>query len=139
MPEVGAVRVEGPADATDDGPTSDGPSDRSEGSPQGDAGPVTVTVTVAPNDSHTFSPPMVRLRVGDTVHWVWAASGHTVTSGSGGNPDGLFCSTTDTNCSGAPTSPTGTTYDHRFVTAGTFPYFCRPHVGSGMSGSIIVE
>ena len=145
MPEIGTIRGAddagagaGPGDAraADSAPAAPDGSDAASGS---DAGPRTVTVTVAPNESHTFVPSALVIRVGDTVHWIWDTGGHTVTSGSGGNADGLFCSPNDGTCSGAPTSPSGATYDHLFTTAGTFPYFCRPHVNSGMVGSITVE
>ena len=104
-----------------------------------DAGPMTFTVLVAPGDSHTFSPSALSIRVGDTVHWVWEAGGHTVTSGTGGNADDLFCSPSDASCAGAQTSRLGSTYDHVFTTPGTFPYFCRPHFGSGMTATIDVQ
>ena len=41
-----------------------------------------LNVSVAPGGSFTFSPANVSIRPGGTVHWVWASSGHSVTSGN---------------------------------------------------------
>lgn len=140
MPEIGAVhRTEDAGAANGDALATDAAPHPSDASGLLDAGPTTFTVLVAPGDSHTFSPSTLDLRVGDTVHWVWQASGHTVTSGSDGTADGVFCSPNDGTCAGAPTSSEGSTYDHRFTTPGTFPYFCRPHSDMGMIGSVTVQ
>jgi plastocyanin len=142
IPEIGGLRSAEDAGAgtseAGDGAALPGDSG-GQGDSGAEAGPATVTVTVAPNDAHAFSPSTVTIRVGDTVRWVWAATGHTVTSGTNGNADGLFCSPSDGTCAGAPTSRAGATYDHRFESAGTFPYFCRPHAGMGMVGSVTVQ
>jgi plastocyanin len=98
-----------------------------------------VTVTVGSGGGFTFSPADVVIPVGGTVRWVWAASFHTVTSGSNGVADGLFCSPSDQNCSGNPTSNAGAIYEHTFSQAGTFPYFCQIHWPSGMTGTVTVS
>jgi plastocyanin len=143
IPEIGGLRGADDAGAgtfeAGDGASFPGDSGGQGADGGAEAGPTTVTVIVAPNDAHVFSPPTITIRVGDTVHWVWAATGHTVTSGTNGNADGLFCSPADGACAGTPTSRAGATYDHRFDGAGTFPYFCRPHAGMGMVGSVIVQ
>ena len=86
-----------------------------------------------------FSPSDLTIRVGDTVQWSWSSSGHTVTSGSDCSADDQFCSPNDANCASGPLSNQGATYSHTFTTAGTFPYFCTPHCGFGMVGTIVVE
>jgi plastocyanin len=98
----------------------------------------TVTVLVA-SAGLSFSPDPVNIHVGDTVHWSWAGSVHTVTSGSTCVADNKFCSPSNTNCATAPSSNAGATYDHTFAASGTFPYFCRVHCGLGMVGSVIVQ
>ena len=77
-----------------------------------------------------FSPQDVTIHVGDTVQWTWAASGHTSTSGTVGNPDGLWDS-------GFLNS--GAVFSFTFNAAGTFPYFCTAHGACcGMVGSVTV-
>jgi hypothetical protein len=67
------------------------------------------------------------------VRWVWSAGSHTVTSGTGGadpNAGSLF---------DAPLTSASTTFQYVFNTAGTYPYFCRPHESFGMTGTITVD
>jgi len=101
---------------------------------------VTHSVTVAPGGSFVFSPAHIVVAAGDTVHWVWARTGHNVRSGVPGSPTPYFYS-------GAP-APAGTTFDvvfdMAFVIANPVPgnvyyYYCEPH-GSlfGMTGSVEV-
>jgi len=80
----------------------------------------------------TFSPASLTISVGDTVQWVWTAGTHTVTSGTGGaDPDAgaLFDS---------PLTTDAPLFEYVFTTAGTVPYFCRPHETFGMTGTIVV-
>lgn len=90
----------------------------------------TFTVQVAPGGSLVFSPASQTISVGDTVHWVWAAGGHSTTSGNGCTASGLWDSGVQN---------TGFTFDVTFPTAGTFNYFCSVHCGLGMTGTIIVN
>jgi len=53
-------------------------------------------------------------------------------------PDNQFCSPNDADCPGVHFSSAGATYDHKFLAAGTFHYFCEIHGGSGMTGTIVV-
>ena len=150
-PEIGPIRGAGTEDAGaagDDAASGEGGTDAvsSDGSAAGsdasgttEVGVTTWTVLVGVNGTHNFGPSALTIRAGDAVHWVWQQSGHTVTSGTGGVADGLFCSPSDTGCSSAPTSGAGATYDHVFATPGTYPYYCRVHVESGMVGSITVQ
>jgi plastocyanin len=117
------------------------PQDAGVDSSPGDGGSHTFTVNVSPGGNITFDPPTLAIHAGDTVHWVFQTSGHTVTSGNTTTcaSDGKFCSPSDSNCGTASTSNQGTTYDHVFPTAGTFPYFCAVHCGSGMTATITVQ
>jgi plastocyanin len=77
-----------------------------------------------------FTPQNVTIHVGDTVQWTWAASGHSSTSGTPGNPDGLWDS---------GIQDIGFVFSQTFTTAGTFNYFCSPHgLCCGMIGSVTV-
>ena len=89
----------------------------------------TFTVQVAPGGSLTFSPASQTISVGDTVHWIWMASGHSTTSGNPCTADGRWDSGVQS---------TGFTFDVTFPTAGTFNYYCSVHCGLGMTGTIIV-
>jgi plastocyanin len=95
------------------------------------AGATTYTVQVGPGGSMTFSPAVQTIFVGDTVHWVWQGYNHSTTSGS---PD---CTTDGLWDSGV--QYIGFTFDHTFLTPGTFSYFCIVHCSSGMTGTIVVN
>jgi hypothetical protein len=69
--------------------------------------------------------------VGDTVQWTWGSSGHSSTSGTPGNPDGMWDSGVQN---------VGFVFSHTFTGAGTFSYFCTPHgLCCGMVGSVTVN
>ena len=67
-----------------------------------------------------YSPYSVKVRPGIAVVWTNIDSAaHTVTSGTpGGGPDGNFDSSL---------FMAGTTFEHMFDRAGTYPYFCMVH------------
>ncbi|MDD5033559.1 MAG: PQQ-dependent sugar dehydrogenase [Methylococcaceae bacterium] len=87
----------------------------------------TVEVEVKNN---SFDQETVHIKVGDTVHWTWKGSPHTVTSGASCTPDGKF----DSGIRNAPA-----TLSFTFNEAGSFPYFCSLHCTLGMTGKVIVE
>jgi plastocyanin len=98
----------------------------------------TIPITVGTNGFLIFSPMTVTIHVGDTIRWVWGSTGHTVTSGTAPTPDNQFCSPNNMDCPGFHFSSVGTTYDHQFLVAGTYQYFCEFHYSSGMTGTITV-
>lgn len=104
-----------------------------------DLSPATVTVMVGPGGANTFVPATATINVGDTVKWVWGSGGHNVVSGTGGTADNKFCSQNNTNCATTATSANGNTYMFTFTTKGSYPYFCKPHVNAGMTGTITVN
>lgn len=76
-----------------------------------------------------FDPQEITVPVGTTVVWRNEdAFAHTVTSGTRGDPTGLFDSG---NVAG------GGSFEFTFEEPGTYEYFCRIH--PGMDGTIIVE
>lgn len=85
-----------------------------------------------------FVPNMLNIFAGDTVRWTWASSGNSVTSGMPCTIDGQYCSPDDTNCDAGVLSNMGTIYEHTFVRAGTYFYFCHAHCDYGMTGIINV-
>lgn len=106
--------------------------------PAGDAPAGVTVVQVGGLGGISFDPATVNIKVGDTVRWVWVGTGHNVVSGTTCTADNKFCSPTDMSCATAPTSGVGTTYEHKFTTAGAYPYFCKPHCTAGMIGTVNV-
>jgi uncharacterized protein (TIGR03118 family) len=102
-------------------------------------GSQTHTVMVGPGGALAFTPADLTVNVGDTVRWIWASSGHSVVSGTNGNADNQFCSPSDMGCDSVPLSSKGTTYEHKFTQAGTFPFYCSAHFSLGMTGTILVH
>jgi hypothetical protein len=78
-----------------------------------------------------FTPANVMIQVGDTVEWHWSGTMlHSTTSGTPGNPDGMWDSGLHNN---------GFVFSFTFTQAGTFNYFCSPHgTCCGMVGSVTV-
>jgi plastocyanin len=93
-------------------------------------GASTVTVDVG-GSSLTFTQPKVTINPGDTIHWVWQGSNHSVTSGSlppasnGFFDDGVHL--------------LGHTFDETFTQPGVYHYFCKIHYALGMRGTVVVN
>ncbi len=97
----------------------------------------TVTVDIKSGSSSlttdAMDPNPVNVNVGDTVTWTNRDSQpHTVTSGTGGQPDGNF----DSSPNFDPIMAPGATFSHTFDEAGEFPYYCGLHIN--MVGTVIV-
>lgn len=76
----------------------------------------------------SFTPSTVTISVGTTVRWTNNDGvDHTVT------PDG------HNEWQRWETGSSGETFEHTFNTPGTYDYFCEPHQGLGMTGTITVE
>lgn len=85
-------------------------------------------VEVSLTASFTFSPSTLTISPGTTVVWRNAAAVfHTVT------PDG------HSEWQRAALNQANQTFSHTFNTAGTFAYYCEPHQGQGMTGTITVQ
>ncbi|MCH7761430.1 hypothetical protein IIA15_08560 [candidate division TA06 bacterium] len=94
--------------------------------PAGEPGPKEVWIV-----DNSFNPQTLTVAPGDTVTWFHKGGNtHTVTSGTSCNPSGFFNSPSLTN---------GNQFQHVFPNAVTIPYFCIPHCGLGMTGSITVQ
>jgi plastocyanin len=92
----------------------------------------TITVHVGENGT-MFSPSSVTIAPGDTVEWLWYAhlpyGDHSVTAGTPANP------TPNVFNSGIHEAPY--VYEHTFMSAGNFPYFCQIHT-TMMTGTVVV-
>jgi plastocyanin len=85
------------------------------------------TTNVSVNNDF-FSPAPVTITVGDTVHWDWVGSDHSVTADDASFDSGI--------------QNAGATFEMTFNTPGTFHYYCKIHGGPGgigMSGVINVQ
>ncbi len=80
----------------------------------------------------TFSPSVVSAAVGDSIRWVWAGGGHTVTSGTECTADGLFDGDLGS------TTPSFTWIVPASVAGTSVGYFCVPHCFFFMTGTINV-
>ena len=94
-------------------------------------------IAAAPNeivvgDAVSFSPPHLTVTVGTTVRWRNAGPfDHTVTSGTGSRAG-------DVGAEFDAKLPAGGGFEFTFDTVGDHPYFCRPHEGMGMKGTVTV-
>src|SRR4029453_18635886 len=89
----------------------------------------TVDVDVGPNGELVFSPSSITIHPGDQVRWTFRSEGHSTTSGSPGQPNGIWDSGIRNQG----------TFTRTFSSAGTFPYYCTPHGGCcAMGGTVMV-
>ena len=98
-----------------------------------------------------FLPAEFVIEVGDVVDWRNTGSrSHTVTAYEAMLPAGAtyfasggyesqVAALEGWQSSFGGALYTGEHYEHRFETSGEFPYYCIPHEGGGMIGTIIVE
>jgi plastocyanin len=90
-------------------------------------GPGPDLVIIEMTAGYAFSPATVTISPRTTVRWVnVAAVYHTIT------PDG------HQEWAEAEVFQESDSFQHFFTTAGEFPYYCVPHVGAGMVGTITV-
>jgi len=88
--------------------------------------PTTAHVEVGPGGDPVFSPKNAHARIGDTVEWDWASSGHSSTDSSG---LGLWDSGVLSQ---------GDTFSRVFTAAGKYHYVSTPDAGAGMTGVVRV-
>jgi len=104
-------------------------------------------------DDLVFEPDAITIAPGDTITWETVGSvGHSVTAYEEQIPadaeyfaSGGFDSESAARsgyAAGDPDSgdvPEGETYEHTFEVEGEYEYFCIPHEGTGMVGSVTVQ
>lgn len=97
---------------------------------------------------YRFVPATVTIKVGDTVRWINASGGpHNVTfwpdsvpaGAAGGLQAGMAQSTAP--LTGPLLTAPNATYAVSFAAApaGTYGYYCMPHLALGMKGKVVVE
>ena len=97
-----------------------------------------------------FEPATITVDVGDEVVWYNnSARAHSITAYEAGIPDDADYFATGgyeteeaareawDGMNGALTN--GQRYSHTFEVPGTYDYFCVPHEGSGMVGTVVVR
>lgn len=88
-----------------------------------------------------FDPDTVRVQVGETVRWENSSIiVHTVT----GDPEKATKDESVVLPKGASPFHSGNldpkaSFEHTFQTPGTYRYFCIPHEGTSMYGTVVVE
>jgi plastocyanin len=96
---------------------------------------------VGMTDGLRFSPDTIVVRAGDTVVWR-NTSGvpHTVTADAAqaGNPANVRLPQGASPFDSGVMQP-GAEFRHTFTVPGEYRYFCRPHEGAGMIGTVIVD
>lgn len=103
-------------------------------------GPGAGDVTIDMTSGLTFAPAAAQARVGQTVVWVNVSSmPHTVTA----DPDLAGNAASVSLPAGAapfasPLVSAGGSFSYTFTVPGTYRYFCQPHEGAGMIGTIVV-
>jgi plastocyanin len=97
-------------------------------SPSFDLADVFEGETVDAEDSYQFIPSTLSIPAGTAVRWMNAGTSlHTVT------PDG------HSEWSSTSLQEEGDIFVHTFTNPGTYAYYCEPHVGFGMTGTVTVN
>lgn len=79
-----------------------------------------------------FDPPVVTVRVGETVEWVFDAANHSTTSDPCMFPPGVPDVSWDSGVQFA-----GARFHYTATFPGTFPYYCKQHMHMGGKVTVI--
>ena len=99
-------------------------------------------------EDHAFTPESFGVEVGETVEWFNDSDeAHTVTAVEDSLPDGAaYFSSGDASSEEEANDGLadeligpGETFEWTFEQPGTYRYYCIPHRGDGMEGTVIVE
>ena len=111
-------------------------------------GPSSLDQTITMPSDLRFEPKTATIESGETVTWTNGSDiEHTVTAYEDGIPDGAayFASggfeserTARNRVTEGLIAP-GENYEHTFDQPGTYGYFCIPHEGSGMVGTVRIK
>lgn len=119
-------------DSTDSEQVAGGTDDETdEAAEEDDNDDVAATVEVV---SNAFEPAFLTVDPGATVEWELQGGSHTVT---------LYHEDSETQHrapeeAAAFDADLDTSFTHTFNQEGTYDYFCRPHEGGGMVGTVVV-
>ncbi len=139
---AGEVASDRPADTATNDARDAAASDRGQADTQPDMSMATdaasssLTVKVR-GETLSFMPELLKVKVGDTVTWVWEANGHSVRSGGSGGTLATDCQADGKFQSG--TKNTGDTFTHTFTAVGNYGYHCAVHCMQFEGGLVVVE
>ena len=85
-----------------------------------------------------FEPHVVRVQPGDTVRWVLESGRHSTTSYVSSNDKPLRIPENADGWDSGTLSEAGATFEKTFRVEGVYDYFCVPHEGVGMVGTVVV-
>lgn len=89
------------------------------------------TVQVGPDNSLVFDPDSLTVSSGTEVTFVWESDGHNIVVEN--QPNGADWAGVE------ELKNTGFEHSQTFDTPGDYEYYCEPHQGQGMVGTITVE
>lgn len=93
---------------------------------------------VTENGEFHFEPHVVRVDPGDTVRWVLESGRHSTTSYDPSNGKPLRIPEGAGGWDSGVLSESGATFEKTFTVEGVYDYFCIPHEGVGMVGTVVV-
>ncbi len=98
-----------------------------------------VTVDMISNDAgHHFDPHVARVNVGGTVTFVNKSGNHSTTAYHPDNDEPQLVPDDAASWDSGTLMEEGKEFTHTFETEGVYHYYCIPHEGLGMIGSVIV-
>lgn len=97
------------------------------------------TVRMVTDDGeYHFEPHVVRIDPGETVRWVLESGNHSTTSYDPSNDKPLRIPERADGWNSGVLSDSGATFEKTFQVEGVYDYFCIPHEGVGMVGTVVV-
>lgn len=97
----------------------------------------TVSMVSGDNGTH-FEPHVAWIEEGGTVTWELTSGSHTTTAYAAENDAPQRIPESAEAWDSGTLSEEGATFEHTFETVGVYDYYCAPHEGAGMIGSVIV-
>lgn len=97
----------------------------------------TVRMVTEEGEFH-FEPHVVRVEPGDTVRWVLESGSHSATSYDPSNGKPLRIPENADGWTSGVLRESGATFAKTFQIEGVYDYFCVPHEGVGMVGTVVV-
>ncbi|WP_267641650.1 plastocyanin/azurin family copper-binding protein [Haloarchaeobius amylolyticus] len=117
--------------------TDDGHDHGHSGAPESPSKQATVTMKTTDSGQH-FDPHVVWVEQGGTVTFDLESGAHSATAYAPANDKPRRIPEDAESWDSGTLSETGKTFEHTFETTGVYDYYCIPHEGMGMLGSVIV-